>query len=65
VAAEDLELLVGELVGLLRISEGVFTLPMSWSNADKPNSRSSGPSMPRPRAWPMVRIDTFTMCVNV
>ena len=53
------------LSGLFRISSGVRTLPMSCISAARPNSRSSGPSMPSPRAWPIVRIDTFTMCVKV
>ena len=53
------------LSGLLRMSSGVRTLPMSCISAASPNSRSSGSSMPSPRAWPIVRIDTFTMCVKV
>ena len=51
--------------GLLRMSVGVLTLPMSCISAARPNSRSSAPSMPRPRACPIVRMDTFTMWVNV
>ena len=51
--------------GLVRISGGVRTLPMSCIRPATPNSRSSEPSMPRPRACAIVRIDTFTMCVNV
>jgi hypothetical protein len=51
--------------GLLRISAGVRTLPMSCISPAMPNSRSSGPSIPRARACAIVRIDTFTMCVNV
>ena len=53
------------LSGLLRMSSGVRTLPMSCISAASPNSRSSGPSMPSPRAWPMVRMETFTIWVNV
>ena len=53
------------LSGLFRISFGVLTLPMSCISADRPNSRSSRPSIPSALAWPIVRIDTFTMCVNV
>ena len=51
--------------GLLRISFGVRTLPISCISADMPNSRSSLPSMPTARACAIVRIDTLTMCVNV
>jgi len=38
------------LSGLFRISLGVRTLPMSCMSPASPNSRSSEPSMPRPRA---------------
>ncbi len=66
VPAHDHELLVGQLApACCRISFGVRTLPMSCISADRPNSRSSRPSIPSARAWPMVRIETFTMCVNV
>ena len=51
--------------GLLRISVGVRTLPMSCIRPAMPNSRSSVPSMPSARACAIVRIETFTMCVNV
>ena len=53
------------LSGLFRISVGVRTLPMSCISAARPSSRSGVPSMPSARAWDMVRIDTFTMWVNV
>ena len=53
------------LSGLFRISVGVRTLPMSCISAARPSSRSGAPSMPSARACDMVRIETFTMCVNV
>ena len=53
------------LSGLLRISVGVRTLPMSCISAARPSSRSVEPSMPSARACDIVRIETFTMCVNV
>ena len=51
--------------GLFSTSSGVLTLPMSCISAASPNSRSSEPSIPSARAWPIVRIETFTMWVNV
>jgi hypothetical protein len=53
------------LLALVRISLGVRTFPMSCMSPAIPNSRSSVPSIPSPRAWPITRMDTFTMCVKV
>ena len=63
--AHDDELLVGELVRLVQDLLRRPHLADVVHQGRQPELAGSRPSMPSARAWPIVRIDTFTMWVNV